>query len=566
MRWFGGALVSPSPSPTPVGAQALWHEPDTWTVGAPVRLATGSARRRLAVFGPCGAVDAELNRLVEHADHRELDAAATTWTGAYALALDNGKGTFTLWADPAGTCPLYLARTNDGALVWASSSLALASLLGCGPDRGWLAAHLADPTAWTPERSAWTGVEQIPPGYRWTVSPNGSSACVPYWETPSATRAASVERLRDDLADSVLIRVTGRAASSDLSGGLDSSTLAAEAARCGPVLGVTLHPKGRESGGDTDHAHEVARAFPAIRHRLMPLGREHLPFTDLDALLLTDEPAPSSITIAQLFSQFVLLESEGIEVHLTGDGGDSLFLPPPVHLADLVRSGRLLRLASDAQSWARLHRASPWTALATAWKRPDRLGTSAASKTWLTSDALDLADAVTSPGPHSGHLGHADRHLLAECRYVGRTAATENQLAAAFGIEMHNPFTDARIMESALAVPAEERWSAHRYKPLLTDSVRDLLPDSVVRRGAKGLFAMDHHHGLRANLGRVLELADGHLADLGLVQPAVLRSLLRRGALGVDIPWGLIEPVLGTELWLRASGTATQLVRWETRP
>lgn len=77
---------------------------------------------------------------------------------------------------------------------------------------------------------------------------------------------------------------------------------------------------------------------------------------------------------------------------------------------------------------------------------------------------------------------------------------------------------------------------------------------------------MDHHHGLRANEANVLELADGHLADLGLVRPEVLRSLLRRAVLGVDVPWGLLEPLLGTELWLRAGDTATDRVRWEDRP
>lgn len=45
------------------------------------------------------------------------------------------------------------------------------------------------------------------------------------------------------------------------------------------------------------------------------------------------------MTIAQLAAPFRLLTSEGAAVHLTGDGGDSLFMPPPVHLADLARAG-----------------------------------------------------------------------------------------------------------------------------------------------------------------------------------------------------------------------------------
>ncbi|MFI1885014.1 albusnodin/ikarugamycin family macrolactam cyclase [Streptomyces jumonjinensis] len=565
MGWFGGAVGPPGSSRTPVGAQTLWREPFVWATGVTVRTAKGANGRRLAVFGPCGAVDAELDRLVDSADLGRLDAAATAWTGAYALVLDDGKGALTLWADPAGACPLYVAQVN-GVTMWASSSLALASLLGGRPDTAWLAAHLVAPTAWVPGRSAWVGVEQVPPGCRWTTDLKGNSSFAPYWNPRALARSEVVERLREDLADSVLIRVDGRTVSSDLSGGLDSSSLAAYAAQCGPVTGITYHPAGRDTGGDADHARMVAHAFPSIRHRFMPLGREHLPFTDLDALVLTDEPAQSAITVAQLFSQFVLLGSEGASTHLTGDGGDTLFMPPPVHFADLARSGRVLRLARDAQSWARLYRSSPWPALAAAWRTPDLLSGTSLPKPWLTPHTIDMAEAAISPHPHIPRLSYADRYLLTEARYVGRTAATENQLAAAFGIEMHNPFTDARIVETVLAAPSSERWSAHRYKPLLADVVGDLLPEEVVQRGAKGLFAVDHHHGLRSNEAHVLDLTDGHLADLGLIRPAVLRSLLRRAMLGVDIPWGLIEPVLGTELWLRVSGTATQHVRWEETP
>ncbi len=565
MHWFGGTLAPYGKAPRPVGAHALWQKPDAWTVGATVRQAESKDGRRLAVFGPCGATNPELERLARSTDLRDFDAAASAWSGSYALALDDGAGSFTLWADPAGSCPLYVAEV-DGVPVWASSSLALASLLGSRPDTAWLAAHLAHPTACVPGRSAWTGVAQIPPGHRWTAPRDGSPFSVPYWRPCSFTWSEAVERLRLDLSDGVLIRARGREVSSDLSGGLDSSTLAAYAAQCGPVLGVTFHPKDRESGGDVDHARTVARAFPSIRHRFMALGREHLPFTDLDALVLTDEPAPSAVTVAQLCHEFALLAEEGASVHLTGDGGDTLFMPPPVHLADLVRSGRLVRLARDAQAWGRLYRSSPWPAVTAAWSAPDRLAGVALPKPWLTHQATTLAASVISPETDVDGLGYADRHLLAEARYVGRTAATENQLAGAYGIEMHNPYTDARVLEAVMSVPASDRWSARRYKPLLADAVVGLLPGEVVRRGSKGLFAVDHHHGLRANQANVLELADGHLVDLGLVRPAVLRSLLRRAVLGVDVPWGLIEPLLGTELWLRVSDTATERVRWEDRP
>ncbi|BAJ29911.1 hypothetical protein KSE_41230 [Kitasatospora setae KM-6054] len=518
----------------------------------------GAGGLRLAVFGPCGATDAELARLATVAD---IDAVATAWSGAYTLVLDDGRGALTVWADPAGAAPVYATRTANGP-VWASSSLALASLTGAGPDTAWLAARLADPTAWASDRSAWVGVEQIPPGHRWTATERGACTITPFWRRLELAWPDAVRRLRDDLAGAVAVRVTDRVVSSDLSGGLDSSTLAVLAARHGPVTGFTYHPKGRDEGGDLDHARAVARAVPRIRHRLMALGPEHLPFAGPGTLPPTDEPAPSAMTFAQLDAQLSALASNGVSVHLTGDGGDSLFMPPPAHLADLARSGRLLRLARDAQTWARLYRTSPWTAVASAVGDPGKLGTTA-TMPWLTADARDLAASVTTPHRDTGGLGHADTLLLQEVRHVGRTAATENQLAAAHGITMHNPFTDTRVLESVLAAPAADRWSARRYKPMLSDAVAGLLPPSVLDRGAKGVFTADHHHGLRANQAAVLDLVDGHLAALGLLRPAALRSLLRNAVLGADIPWGLIEPVLGTELWLRTAESAVRAIRWK---
>ncbi|MFE7624042.1 albusnodin/ikarugamycin family macrolactam cyclase [Streptomyces sp. NPDC057509] len=564
MGWFGGYLrTAPRPA-VPVGAQMLFQDPPVWSAGSPVRLSAAHGGRRLAVFGPCGATDADLDRLALAGDLPSLDSAATAWAGAYILIYDDGHGALTVWADPAGACPLYTCTFN-GSTVWASSSLALAALCGSLPDAGWLAAHLVDSTAWTPGVSAWSHVEQVAPGQRLAAGLGTEPVPVPYWTPPALTREEAVDRLREDLAEGVRVRVAGRPVSCDLSGGLDSSTLAALAARCGPVTGVTYHPQGIKAGGDVGHACLVARAHPAIRHEFMALDDSHLPFSDLDALPLTDEPAPSAITVAQFTAQLRFLADHGAVVHLTGDGGDNLFMPPPVHLADLARSGHWLRLAADAQTWARLYRQSPWPLLTSAVRQPRTLAGAVGRMPWMTDYGMELAAPVTAAYPDTLNMGHADRALLTEARYVGRTAATENQLAAAHGIEMHNPFTDTRVVVAALAAPAVERWSARRYKPLLSDVVAGLLPPPVLRRGAKGMFAVDHHHGLRVNLQRVLDLADGHLADLGLINPAMVRATLRRAVLGVDVPWGRLEPALGAELWLRAAEKVDQWVTWEER-
>lgn len=295
----------------------------------------------------------------------------------------------------------------------------------------------------------------------------------------------------------------------DLSGGLDSTTLAALAARRGRITAVTVHPTAVNVGGDLHYARITAASIPNLHHVLLPLGERHLPYTGLDDLPPTDEPAPSTPTWARLAAQLHLLAEADVDCHLTGDGGDNVFGQPPVHLADLAYSGRWLALVIEAQSWARLRGVSPWPLIAAAVRRDTTRLAGITPSPGVTAHAAELASGVIAPHATADPC-LADCSLVTEVRQVARTAHTEAQLADRFGIAMHNPYLDARVLDTVLTIPANSRTSAYRYKPLLREAIAGLVPEPVRLRGAKGVFAGDHHRGLRANLRSVLALADGH--------------------------------------------------------
>lgn len=96
-------------------------------------------------------------------------------------------------------------------------------------------------------------------------------------------------------------------------------------------------------------------------------------------------------------------------------------------------------------------------------------------------------------------------------------------------------------------------------------AVGDLLPPAIATRTTKGSFDADHYRGLRANLPAVLDLAGGRLAELGLVDARRLRAALQRGAAGLPAPFGLLEPAIAIEVWLRSLSGAP-LGRWATAP
>ncbi|MGQ0778023.1 MAG: albusnodin/ikarugamycin family macrolactam cyclase [Pseudonocardiales bacterium] len=416
------------------------------------------------------------------------------------------------------------------------------------------------PLAALPGRSPWSGIALMPPGHCITTA-GGKFSSTPCWAPPQIGWDSAVDRLRETLAAGVRIRVENVVAACDLAG-LDSSTLAALAAEVGKITVVTVHPAGVTGGGDLDYAAITAAAFPSMLPLLLPLNEHHLPYAHIDRPLPpTDEPAPSSLTWAMLSAQLGELAERGARVHLTGDGGDSLFLAPPTYLADLARCGRWRQLLADTVAWARLRRSSPWPLLAAAATTATTglgrgLSTSPDPPRWLTRRALEVTATVTGTAERPAGTGLAGAALLAEIRFVARSAHTEAQLAATYGVALHNPYLDSRVLDTVLAVPARSRCSPRVYKPMLADAAGGLLPETVRMRTTKGVFVGDHHQGLRANLNAVLDLPNGHLAEHGLIEPEPVRAAILAASLGMETTWSHLEPLLCAELWLRSIAAA----------
>ncbi|MBL1095375.1 albusnodin/ikarugamycin family macrolactam cyclase [Streptomyces coffeae] len=552
MRWFGGGAPGGLPV-VPVGARVIWSKPALWAVGnwssRHVRTAD-DGNKRLAVLGPCSADETELARALAVSD---LATVAGAWAGSYTVVRTDERGAVEVVTDAAGACPVYTVNA-PGGVMWGSSSLALSSLTGRSVDTDWLASYLLDKQAPAPDRSAWAGVTPVPAGHRLALSASGTVSLSPWWSPGKRRLDEARQTVRRALDEGVRVRVAGVPSSTDLAG-MDSTTLTVLAARYGPIIGMTAYPSGVGEGGDLHYAR--ALTIPGVTKTLFPLEARHLPFTPVDEPLpATDQPAPSAAVWAMFSAQLRAVAAEGAVGHLTGDGGDNLFLPSPTHLVDLARRGRLLRVIRDAQDWARLRRLSAgplvWAAL--------RGDTHRIARPWLVRPAWLVAPV---PAPFRAD-GGANAVLTAAIRNVTRAAYADVQLADSLGIELHNPYFDGAVLDAVVSAPAWERFSARRYKPLLVDACGDLLPEEHRRRATKGVFAGDFHRGLRINLRRVLDLAGGRLAALGLIDPAPLRATVHAAALGAETIWASLLPTLGAEAWLEAVENAP-VIEWTTQ-
>jgi asparagine synthase (glutamine-hydrolysing) len=501
-------------------------------------------RCQVAVIGPCAAADLTFATQDGH-------GLVTAHAGSYTV-IQAAPEELRVFTDLGFAWPVYLASYGSGT-VWGSSARMLAGLTSARPDPAWLAAALIDPAAPAHgDRSPFEGITVAPPGSRVCLRPGRSSVITPTAPLARCPRPEAVAELRRALDGGIAARVRASShPSSDLSG-LDSGSVCMLAARHARpparVTAVTVHPADRDEGGDIECARRAIGPGTPVDHRLLPLGHGHLPYTSLDQVPATDEPAPSAVTWARLAAEFALLARLGSDCHLTGDGGDTLFHPGPGYLASLARTGRWLRLAAHAQGWARLQKGTLWPLLTQAIRGPAL----PAPSPWVTRRAIEMATQDLGNVHDS-----ADQRTLLEVQAVGRTARADAQLAETFGIRLQNPCTDSAVIAAALSVPAWERGDPWHYKPLLTDALAGLLPPSIAARTTKGGFDADHYRGLRANLPAVLGFADGHLAGLGLIDPRQVRAAVLRAAAGLPAAFGLLEPVLAAESWLRALSAAS---------
>jgi asparagine synthase (glutamine-hydrolysing) len=582
---YGGH--STAPGPRPIGSHPVAAGTRTWCMqDEPARVTDSVAGRRIIVLGHCGASRAALDDLL---DRPLPDDAAWRWPGAYAV-VEEYEDSVVVHTDPASAFPVYTARHRDG-WAWCTSSRLLAALTGRGVDPLRLAVSLLLPSvpALAGKRTFFTGVEQLPPGSRIELLPgSGPLRSDTTWHPAPVLEPAAPQRLREALADAVSLRVaTDPDLSCDLSGGLDSTSIAVLAARALPpgrrLPAVTIHPEGDTQGADLRFARLTAAAHQdRMVHLLLPLAAEHLPYTAITAVPATDEPVPSTLTRARLTGQLRWMRTHlGTRTHLTGDGGDSILFQPPLHLADLIRHHRWPQAVPEALGWARLRHTTPLPLLRDA-HRAARLTRRQALRhlalevgspdrndhgnvrwfpllpfpAWATPAARELlinaADEAARAEDLLPGLDSSIRILVDEVREIARSATADKALAAECGIHLHNPFLDPQVITAVLTVPLERRPSLYSYKPVLRAAMADLLPAAVAARSTKGSFDADHFTGMRANLADLLDLAGGHLAELGLIDPGRFRINLREAAAGIPGPLASIEQALAAEAWLRA--------------
>jgi asparagine synthase (glutamine-hydrolysing) len=548
---------------------------------------TGSLR--VAVIGSCSVTAAWLTGLVSGARTvAELDALARVIPGCWHLvaSLD---GVVRVQGSLSGLRRIFHTHTQ-GLPVVSDRADALAMLAGAGIDEQALAARVTCGPQLPPplgERSFWRGVHALAPDHYLRLDPQGAASMVQWWRPPEPELALSVgaDAVRQALETAVAARqpAAGRRLSADLSGGMDSTSLCFLAARAGsPGLLTFRWAESDVANDDARFAAHAASALSGADHLVVPQDQMPALFADPSNTGDTEAPYRFNRTLARSRHNAALLAAHGAGQHLAGHGGDELFQHGSVAYLHALLRHRPATAISHIRGHRALRRWS-WAATVAALTRRQDLGTwwhhQATQLTtgplpvrvpdldwgyplrtarWVSPAAVEATRSLLrSTGDHAQALAtDRSQHVtLAILRIMGPAYRQLGRVYATAGLQLELPYFDDRVIEAALAVRPHESATPWRYKPLLAEAMRGILPEAVAARTTKGEFGEDVRVGLRRHLGEILDVfADSALATQGLINPEALRRQLLTPQVDNTARFAL-EDLLGCETWLRTAQT-----------
>jgi asparagine synthase (glutamine-hydrolysing) len=445
--------------------------------------------------------------------------------GMFAFVIwDNETNTTFGARDPFGIKPLFTTRLADGGIVFGSEKKALLELLG-----GSKAAGGVDPASlqhyltlqYVPEPATLhRGIRRIESGTSFTVV-DGELHTKRYFHPTFPIRPvakdeeqALYDRIADVLDDSVRMHMRADVTvGSFLSGGIDSTAIAALAKRYNPKLLTFTTGFEREGFSEIDVAAESAAAI-GVEHITKVVTPEE--FADVIPLVVwyLDDPVADPALVPLYF---IAREArKHVKVVLSGEGADELFggyniyreplslaafekLPAGIlralgkistRLPDGMRGKDLLRRGSIPLEQRYYGNARIF--------RDDELG-------FLERRDPDLSHvAVTAElYKRTRAAGYDD---VTAMQYVdlftwlrGDILVKADKMTMANSLELRVPFLDPEVFKVASTLPVDQRVTKETTKYALRRALEQIVPPHVLNRRKLG-FPVPTRHWLAEQL------------------------------------------------------------------
>lgn len=461
----------------------------------------------------------QLTGTVEHPLDTDADlilAAYEHWgaecpshlVGDFAFAVwDGPRRELFVARDPFAVRPAFYSVV-DGALVVASTLPAVLSAAG-GPgriDHAYLDAYVLDrpPMDGTP----WTGVHRLTPGH--TLRWDGRRAVTErYWDPVTAPLEqplqTSVDQVRSAFDEAVRCRLRTRdGVTVEVSGGLDSSTIAATAVGLGADVTAVAIAFPDPEAAELPYVGALADALGVDVH---VLDAEAAPLLDTAQEVRAHREPLYGVDASDTAARHDAAAAFGCSVVLSGVGGDeALYGSGDVGVLDLATRGRIvaaLRWGRRERSWPGMLGWLPKAVLrdvagrvvrARVGRRPGgwlartdrrrRQRAFARAHDWFSGEPP--SSAITGRPPAASRAAAERRDYYVRTEYNPPAYEQTDRIAAERHVEVRYPYLDRRLVELVLRLPEEHIRidGVHRGLHRLAFGAR--LPSDLAARTDKG--------------------------------------------------------------------------------
>jgi asparagine synthase (glutamine-hydrolysing) len=439
--------------------------------------------------------------------------------GDFAFAIWN-KSARTLFCarDRFGVKPFYYARTGDTFIF--SNTLNVVRLPPSIRDElneTAIADYLAFGLNQDPEKTTFRDIHRLPAAHSLSVS-NQSLIKRRYW-TPGSSHATTgnrdyVEQFHDLLTTATSDRLRNNTVAVSMSGGLDSTGLAA--------LAVDLlreHPGSRVTACTNVYDKlfpDEERRYSSIAAEALGIPITHLPCDD-HSLFASHSPSdldqPEPFLIPPLTAQFQrLMQSlaRDSRVALTGYDGDAIMsehLGP--YFQTCARKLQIPALVTGMAWYVGTYRRLPPVGFRTALKRMRSSGeTETSFPEWIDeafAKRTDLHERCRRANEGPSHDDHAHPAALRalESKVWGQLFEGFDPGSTRLPLEVRHPLTDVRLIDFLLTLPPVP-WCVDKH--ILRRALRQRLPPAVINRQKTPLASDPTLHLAHAASVRCLDL------------------------------------------------------------
>lgn len=312
-------------------------------------------------------------------------------------------------------------------------------------------------------RTLFAGIERIP-------------TPAPWRESPAPTDEPAAARRLMTLLEASVERMLGseREVGVYLSGGLDSSIVAALLARAGARVHLFTLDFGPPWNVEVEHARAVATHL-GLPLQLVRAGPKDVARALEPTAAALHQPFGDPVTVPLYLLGAAARDRVGVVFN--GEGGDQLFggwATKPMLAAEAYGGAGYSREAAYLATYHRFH------------GEADRLLTPAARRAIGDGDAgAWLRPALDAPGLPT--LLHRLRAANLRLKGAQNIAPRMLQLATAHGLRARAPFFDPALAEWTFTLPADFFLRGATEKHLLKRAVEGLLPPALIDRPKRGM-------------------------------------------------------------------------------